>query len=110
MKGTSMGKNTIYTGIDNLKIMKQARHYNNTLTKFVCQTIQKYQTTPLQDKIIIDFGSGDAYFARTVQKKLNINILCVEPADNLACFYQDLNVIKNLNSLSSQTVDMIYSL
>ena len=98
-----------YIGVDNLKIMKKAHHYNLSLVNLICRFIQVYDTTCPQTTII-DFGSGDSFFTRTIQRKINCKIKCVEPAENLHHHYKGLTLYTRLDTLPKNSVDIIYSL
>ena len=98
-----------YIGTDNLKIMKNAHHYNMSLVNLVCQFIRLCGTTDSQTTII-DFGSGDSFFARMIQRKINHKIKCIEPAKNLRRHYTGLTLLDNLNNLPNNSVDILYSL
>lgn len=98
-----------YIGIDNLKVMKNAHHYNISLINLVCQFIRLHTKINSQTTII-DFGSGDSFFARIIQRKINHKITCIEPAKNLHSHYTGLTLLDNLNDLPDNSVDIIYSL
>ena len=91
-----------YNGEDNLSVMKMAYRYNAYLIDMVINQINS------SAKKILDFGSGDGYFARRISKNLKKDIICLEPADNLQKHYKGSN-IKSLEEVASNSIDAIYS-
>ena len=92
-----------YTGEDNLKVMKSALNYNKHLIDLVRGAM------PQNAKTILDFGSGDAFFANELKKQLNAEIYCVEPAANMQKFYAQ-KPYQSLSEVKSDSIDYIYSL
>ena len=91
-----------YQGEENLNVMKLAINYNNWLINQVCKDLTEKKT-------ILDFGSGDAFFAKSIASKLNKNVLCVEPAENLYKYYTN-TPYKSLDECINSSIDFIYSL
>lgn len=91
-----------YSGEDNLTVMKLAHRYNKYLIDIVSKEVDS--------KIgrILDFGSGDGYFAKNISKNINKAITCLEPADNLQKYYKGKN-IKSLSQIDDGGIDFIYS-
>lgn len=93
-----------YGGEDNLITMKLAKNYNSFL---VGDVIHKVPSTA---QVIVDFGSGDGYFADRIEKRLNKKIICIEPSQNLQKYYQNAPPLNSLDELSNNSVDCIYSM
>ena len=91
-----------YQGEENLNVMKMAVNYNKWLINLVCKTANEKKT-------ILDFGSGDAFFAKSIASKLKKDVMCVEPAENLYKYYPNAPY-KSLDECASSSIDFIYSL
>lgn len=93
-----------YEGEDNLDIVKLAENYNNILAKAVASLIDA------SDKLIVDFGSGEAYLTQKIEKIVSKEIICIEPAANLFKYYQNRKRLDSLDGFADNSVDVIYSL
>lgn len=94
-----------YNGWDNLETMKLAENYNNFLINEIVSRIRK------EDNVIVDFGSGDGFFARQVGRLSDERIFCIEPAANMKKYYApEQKVLDSLEMLPDGSVDFIYSL
>lgn len=93
-----------YTGEDNLDAVKLAKNYNDFLVKTVVSVIDD------EDKIIIDFGSGDVYLTEKIECVTAKEIICIESAANLQKYYQNRKCFDGLDKITDNSVDVIYSL
>lgn len=93
-----------YEGEDNLEVMKLAENYNNFLVDDVASRIRS------MDKVILDFGSGDGYYSKKISTKIEKEIICIEPAQNLKKYYKTQQVLDSLSELADSSVDFVYSL
>ena len=91
-----------YEGEENLNIMKAATNYNKWLVDMIC-ALTEYKDN------ILDFGSGDGFFAKSVSQQLNKEVICIEPADNLHKYYLQ-KPLTSLEELREASIDLIYSL
>lgn len=92
-----------YSGEQNLEVMKLAKNYNNHLINLISSNI------PDNASNILDFGSGDGYFAKNIQRQIKKDVICLEPADNLQKYY-NTKPLSNLNEIEDNSIDFIYSL
>lgn len=92
-----------YSGEQNLEVMKLAKNYNNHLINLISSNI------PDNASNILDFGSGDGYFAKNISKQIKKDVICLEPADNLQKYY-NTKPLSNLNEIEDNSIDFIYSL
>lgn len=93
-----------YEGEDNLEVLKLAENYNNFLIEKVALALRE------EDKIIVDFGSGQAYLTQLIEKRISKKIICIEPAANLRKYYTNNQRLDSLDDLKDNSVDFIYSL
>lgn len=94
-----------YSGEDNLNVMKYAENYNDSLVDDIVSSIKS------SANVIVDFGSGDGWFAKKIHEKLNKDIICIEPAQNMKKYYSDnVRLLDDLDELDDNSVDAIYSL
>ena len=91
-----------YQGEENLNVMKLAENYNKWLVDMICSAAQGRNA-------LLDFGSGDGFFAKSVSLKMNKEVCCVEPAENLYKYYEKMPY-KSLAECANSSVDFIYSL
>ena len=92
-----------YSGEDNLEVMNSADNYNQHLVDFVVNNLPKKC-----DKLL-DFGSGNGFFARKITQKTKKMVLCVEPAENMHKFYKTEPFL-SLSNVENASLDCIYSL
>ena len=92
-----------YVGEDNLEALAFAQNYNNEIVAKIASNIEK------TDKVVVDFGSGSRTLANLLEKKINKDILCIEPAKNLKKFYRNKICYDSLYELPDKSVDVIYS-
>lgn len=92
-----------YSGEDNLEVMNSADNYNQHLVDFVVKNLPKKC-----DKLL-DFGSGNGFFAREITQKAKKSVLCVEPAENMHKYYNATPFL-SLSDLENGSLDCIYSL
>ncbi len=92
-----------YGGVDNLDILRLAQNYNAFLVKKICSVIAS------PEEKVVDFGAGEGYMAKEVEKQSGCRVICIEPADNLQKFYDAENHYKSLSEIDDGTIDYIYS-
>ena len=97
------GVNMNYEGEDNLELMKLAQNYNKSLVALIVKN------KPPKAKDILDFGSGDGWFAHEVAASLKQDVICVEPAQNMLKYYEK-PPLTSLEQCETQSVDFVYSL
>jgi SAM-dependent methyltransferase len=85
--------------------MKFAKNYNKYLVDLVVNVIPKKSWGEVE---ILDFGAGDAFFAKEIRAILDKEIICVEPAENMQKFYSK-HPYKNIKNIACNSVDIIYS-
>lgn len=91
-----------YEGEENLNIMKWATNYNKWLVDMICSSAKDKDN-------ILDFGSGDGFFAKSVSQQQNKEVICIEPADNLHKYYEK-EPYRSLAECRNYSIDCIYSL
>lgn len=92
-----------YAGEDNLDALVFAQNYNNEIVAKVASNIEQ------SAKVIVDFGSGSRTLANMLEEKINKEICCIEPAENLKKFYENKICYDSLDDLADKSVDVIYS-
>ncbi|MBF0441380.1 MAG: class I SAM-dependent methyltransferase [Oligoflexales bacterium] len=99
-----MDKDFSYTGRDNLAIMEKAVNYNGFLLNQLCRHVKK-------DDRILDFGSGNGMFARSLAQK-GYRIHCIEPDKEQASIVSScgLSVSSSLSDIEDSSISFIYSL
>lgn len=93
-----------YTGENNLKTMKLACNYNNWLIRMIAKEIRQ------KDNKVLDFGSGDGFFAENIGKKTFKDILCLEPSSNMQKYYGQKKIYGDLTEIENNSLDFIYSM
>ena len=92
-----------YKGENNLNIMNLAKNYNDFLLDMVCKN------APHGVSSILDFGAGEGVFAALMEKKLNVPVYSLEPAENMQKYYTSAP-LQRLSELGRTKIDYIYSL
>lgn len=94
--------NFTYTGVTQLEVMAQATNY----FKFLSGILKKYIEP---EDHVIDFGAGIGTFAATVGA-ITPHLTCVDIDNDLlaALTARGLKAVKNLNSISPESQDLIY--
>ncbi len=92
-----------YSGEDNLDALVLAENYNHEIIEKISSQLKD------TDSFIVDFGAGSRTLANLLEKKINKEICCIEPAENLKKFYKNKICYDSLNELPDKSVDVIYS-
>ena len=100
MSGAAAGA---YSGVDNLEIMEEARHYNAFL-----QGLVRAQARP--GDAILDFGAGTGVLARPLAAA-GYDIRCVEPDDGLRARLRasGLAAYADLDAIPAGSLDLAYT-
>ena len=95
---------TDYTGIDNLEVMSEARHYNAYLHSLIEAQIRS------NDKVA-DFGAGSGTFAVPLLER-GVDLVCVEPDARLRQHLRQarLSVVASMDEIAPASLDLVYSL
>lgn len=94
----------VYTGQDNLEVMKMAHNYNS----FLLSLAKKY--IPSKDSICIDFGAGTGTFADLLKDNGYTNINCLEPDKEMEGILvsKGYKVYSDLENIKDGTLDVAY--
>lgn len=93
----------VYSGLENLEVMAEARNYNAYLLNLAVACADKTDR-------IVDFGAGTGIFAEPM-RALGFSIVCVEPDDDLRAHLQSagLQVRSRVSELQDGDIDYIYT-
>lgn len=95
-----------YRGKELLKVMQNAKNYNNFVVNLLLSSIDD------KNQKILDFGAGYGFFASLLREKGVGDISCVEIDEELNehCKNLDFIVFDDLNKIQDGTFDFIYTL
>ena len=95
---------TVYSGLNNLEIMADAKRYNSFLVK----EILKNSAGATQ---ILDFGAGVGVFSKAVREKRG-NVICIETDSQLLenLKNEGFQCYLNLEQIQDASIDYIFSL
>jgi len=95
---------TSYSGTDNLEVMAEAKNYNAFLLALILQPIKPAD-------VLMDFGAGIGTFA-ILLKERGHEVICVESdsAQANAIAQHQIKAVTNLDMLSNESVDYVYTL
>ena len=93
-----------YAGTNVLKMMTKAKNYNNYLTEFCIEKLDK------SHKKIVDFGAGIGTFAELLKKR-GYDIECIEPDPEQAEVIKSkgLKLVNSIDEYNDNSIDNIVS-
>ncbi len=93
-----------YAGTDVLKLMTQAKNYNNYLVNYCLDKINK------DSKIILDFGAGLGTFSELLAQR-GFLVNCIEPDEELAEIIKKkgLTLVESIDSYPDNSIENIVS-
>lgn len=96
----------IYTGVDNLEAMIEAKNYNAFLVSLIKKQLKGKQSR------ILDFGAGTGTYAEMLEKQEGITPDCLEPDASLkeGLKSRGFKVFTDIEKVPSNTYDLIYAL
>jgi len=94
----------VYSGIDVLEVMIEAKNYN----RYLMSLIDAHIRPGIQ---VLDFGAGVGTFAFPLMQR-GVDLICVEPDATLGARLQDAGaqVAAELYEIVGESVDLIYTL
>ena len=93
-----------YTGLDTLRVLEEAHHYNALLVDLILKNAASQKT-------LIDFGAGIGTFARLLTIK-GFHVVCIEPDPFLReeLSRSGLTALSDLDSLPDESTKFVFSL
>lgn len=94
---------TVYSGIENLEVMREAKNYNRFLLSLITRRMRP-------DDKIMDFGAGVGTFALPLRQR-DADIVCIEPDPRLNTHLREsgLRTHVSLREIADSSVDLIYT-
>jgi SAM-dependent methyltransferase len=94
----------LYTGVDNLEVMREAKKYNRFLIDLILDNAPVHARS-------LDFGAGAGTFAAPVAKR-GLDVVALEPDDHLRALVeaQGIHTAADIEQLQPQSFNYIYSL
>ncbi|MDN5873328.1 MAG: class I SAM-dependent methyltransferase [Sinobacteraceae bacterium] len=101
-----------YEGIDNLRAMQAATHYNGWLERRISRLLKMRGP----DAVVVDFGAGLGDMAKALSRRHpNQTFVCIEPDPLMrgALLHRKephLTAIEQLNTVVGNSIDVVYTL